>query len=496
VPGPYDPVSPRTLLIRLALVTVALAAVVGWDSGHRPAGWPLPNHDLASTRSAPKGGIGRSNVGRLHVAWRFRLRGQPGESGAFTATPVVAGGVVYVQDMRSNVFALDLEKGRVRWRRLFGDANPGPDGVAVAGGRVFGATDTSAFALDASTGRLLWRRFLVTATARYVDIAPQVAGGRVYVSTVGYPPDGRGVLYALDARTGAVVWRLDTIAGPWRVPGQAGGGGAWQTPSVAGDDVFWGTANPLPYGGSPSHPNGAAYAGRALYTDSLLDVDALSGKLRWHDHVTPHDVRDYDFQLPPILASVGGRQLVLGAGKAGIVVAWDRNTHRRLWHAAVGHHRNDRGPLPLHRVQVCPGLLGGVLTPMAFAAGSLYVPVVNLCFSGSAIGYEDLTKVDVARRGTGRFVALDAATGRRLWARALPQPDFGCATVTGGVVFTSTFDGTVYALDTRSGAVLWRGRMRAGINACPAVASGTLLVGAGVPRGRGSVLELTALTVK
>jgi outer membrane protein assembly factor BamB len=112
------------------------------------------------------------------------------------------------------------------------------------------------------------------------------------------------------------------------------------------------------------------------------------------------------------------------------------------------------------------------------------------------VGYEDLDTVDVAARGTGGFVALDAATGRRLWARKLPQPDFGCATVAPGVVFTSTFDGTVYALDARSGAVLWKERMRAGINACPALASGTLLVGAGVPRQGGAVLELVALTVR
>jgi len=238
--------------------------------------------------------------------------------------------------------------------------------------------------------RFVWRRFLVTAAARFVDIAPQVANGLVYVSTIGLPPNGRGVLYALDAKTGSIRWRLTTIKGAWHVPQEAGGGGAWYTPSVAGRDVFWGTANPYPSGGSRAHPNGGAYVGAAIYTDSLLVVDSRTGRLVWYDQVTPHDVRDHDFQLPPIIGSVDGRPVVFGAGKAGLVIAWNRSTHRRLWQTAVGVHRHDRGSLPRHPVSVCPGLLGGVETPMASAGGRLYVPVVDLCMRGSAIGFEQL----------------------------------------------------------------------------------------------------------
>src|SRR5262249_38117226 len=156
-------------------------------------------------------------------------------------------GVAYVQDMKSNVFALDLGTGRLRWRRLFNASNPGPNGLAVAGGRVYGNTDSTAFALDAGTGKVLWRRFLVTQTARYVETAAQVADGTVYTSTIGLPPNGKGVLYALDAATGAIRWRLSTIAEPWAIPSQAGGGGAWNPPSVSGGTVYWGISNPYPY---------------------------------------------------------------------------------------------------------------------------------------------------------------------------------------------------------------------------------------------------------
>jgi alcohol dehydrogenase (cytochrome c) len=397
--------------------------------------------------------------------------------------------------MKSNVFALDLKTGHVLWRRLFNATNPGPDGVAVSGGRVYGTTDAGAFALDAATGRFVWRRFLVSATARYVDIAPQIANGLVYVSTIGLPPNGRGILFALDANTGAIRWQLSTIKANWNVPKEAGGGGAWQTPSVAGGDVFWGTSNPYPYGGSRAHPNGSAHAGADLYTDSLLAVDAHTGELVWYDQVTAHDVRDYDFQLAPVIGSVNGRPAVFGAGKAGLVIAWNRSTHHRLWQTAVGIHRNDRGPLPQHSVSVCPGLLGGVETPMASADGQLYVPVVDLCMRGSATGYEPLDGANVFRRGRGELLALDAATGRKVWTLHLPQPDFGCATVASGVVFTATVDGKVYGVDSGDGRVLWSASVRAGVNACPALAAQTLLVGAGVPTGRHARLELTAFRV-
>jgi outer membrane protein assembly factor BamB len=468
---------------------VALTALLaGCGSAHQAADWARPNGDLASTRAASSSGIDAKTVQRLKIAWRFPIPSAAGPSGAVTATPVVVDGVVYLEDMRSNVYAIDLKSGRERWRHRFNATNPGPDGVTVAGGRVFGATDESAFALSARTGKLLWQRLLTSPAELFVDVAPQVANNDVYLSTLGEGPNGKGALYALDARTGGLLWRRSTILGRWRVPAEAGGGGAWYPPSVSGDTVYWGTGNPYPFGGTVRHPNGGAYAGPALYTDSLLAVDRKNGGVRWYDQVTAHDVRDYDFQLSPILAGA----MVIGAGKGGTVVAWDRTSHRKIWRASVGLHRNDTGPLPRRRVSVCPGLLGGVETPMAFANSRVFVPVVDLCMQGSSVGYEPLNQVDPSR-GTGELVALDARSGRRLWRRRLPQPNFGCATVSRDVVFTSTFDGTVYGLADRDGSVLWHIRLPAGINACPSIANGTLLVAAGIPfPGRGRP-ELVAL---
>jgi outer membrane protein assembly factor BamB len=396
---------------------------------------------------------------------------------------------VFVQDLRSNVFALDRASGRVRWRHPFGARNDGPNGLAVADGRVYGATDANAFALEEATGKLVWQRHLTSAPEQFVDVAPVPWHDVVLLSTIGYKPLGRGAMYALDAATGAVRWKFTTVRDPWPHPLEAGGGGLWNPVSVDSDGlVYGGNSNPDPWGGTPRYPNGAAFPGPVLWTDSLLAVDGSSGRLAWYDQVTPHDVRDYDFQATPVVVG----DLVVGAGKAGHVIAWDRETHERVWTTSVGLHRNDVGPLPTHRVEICPGLLGGVETPLAVADGRVFVPVVDLCVHGSATSYDGIDDVDPTK-GAGRFLALDLKSGKVLWQRRFPLPDFGCATVANDVVFTTTYDGIVYGLDVDTGKTLWQAHLRAASNACPAVAGDLVLVGGGVSLGTGNpVPELVA----
>ena len=476
------------------LVVAGAAGILLSGCGARSADgtWTLPNGDLAGTRAVAGTAIAARNVGRLRVRWRFPLTGKPGFSGIFASTPLVDLHTIYVQDLRSTVFALDRSTGALRWTTRFDAPNDGPNGLALGDGRLFGATDSDAFALSASSGAKLWQRHLTTPSEQLLDIAPVVWRGLVFLSTIGYQPFGRGAIYALDERTGDVRWKFVTVAHPWPHPLEAGGGGLWYPVSIdAQGRLYAGNSNPGPWGGSPRLPNGAAFPGPVPYTDSLIVLDARTGRLLWHDQVTAHDIRDYDFQATPILARAGGAELVVGAGKAGRVIAWNRRTQRRVWATSVGLHRNDRGPLPRRRVTVCPGLLGGVETPMAYAAGRLFVPVVDLCGWGSAVARQNVVSVDPTQ-GRGRLVGLNAATGRPLWERRLPSPNFGCATVANDVVFTSSYDGVVYAFSTRDGRPLWQRRMRAGVNACPAVAGDMVLVGAGIPRPNGDAPELVA----
>jgi len=475
------------------LAAAALAAIAtGCGSGSDGGTWMLPNGDVAGTRAARGSQIDASNVGKLRQRWRFRLTAPSAFAGVFASTPVADEKSVYVEDLRSNVFALDRKTGALRWVRRFGARNDGPNGLALGGDTVYGVTDTAAFALDAANGRVLWQRHLTSAKEQFVNVAPVPWTDILLVGTVGFPPGGRGAIYALNADTGAVRWKLDTIERPWRHPLVAGGGGIWYPVSVDDEGrLYAGTANPAPWGGSAAFPNGAAFPGPVRYTSSLLAVDARTGRLIWHDQVTPHDIRDYDFEATPVLARVDGRDIVVGAGKAGRLIAWDRESRERLWSRKVGLHLNDQGPLPVRRVTVCPGLFGGVETPLAYADGRVFVPVVDLCGWGSAVARQEVTSVDPSK-GSGRLVALHAATGAVAWELRLPSPIFGCATVANDVVLTSTFAGVAYAFATEDGRPLWQQRLPAGSNACPAVVGDTVLFGAGIRRPDGPPPQIVA----
>ena len=84
---------------------------------HRSDAWPLPSADLAGTRAASGSSIEARNVAQLRVRWRFRFTAPRGFSGIFASTPVGDRTTVYVQDLRSNVYALDRKSGALRWRR-------------------------------------------------------------------------------------------------------------------------------------------------------------------------------------------------------------------------------------------------------------------------------------------------------------------------------------------------------------------------------------------
>jgi glucose dehydrogenase len=256
----------------------------------------------------------------------------------------------------------------------------------------------------------------------------------------------------------------------------------WYPPAVdSRGRVFIGTGNPSPYPLTTSDPNARSRPGPNLYTDSLVALDGATGKLLWHQQVTPHDLRDYDFQDPPILLTVKihavRTEVVIGAGKSGQVVAFRATDGKRLWTLAIGrHNKYQYGPLPTKPVVYCPGSLGGVLTPMAEARGALYVPWNDLCFKGSATG---LVAGGPVPPVAGGLAAVNAATGAIIWKHSFPSLDMSAATIANDVVFTATYDGTIYAVSAKSGRTLWRTKTPAGINSFPALTRTMLIVGAG-----------------
>jgi outer membrane protein assembly factor BamB len=170
--------------------------------------WPAPNGDLYNTRVGHTT-ISSANVSTLGVAWTLPLRGT-GLTGADVANPVIAAGIAYLQDGASNVMAVRDATGQVLWTHQYDSPDYGPNGVTIANGRIYGVTSAGVFALDAKTGRQVWYDTHLAAGKVSFDIAPQVAGGKVFVSSA--LTVGGGILYALDARTGATIWRFQTVA--------------------------------------------------------------------------------------------------------------------------------------------------------------------------------------------------------------------------------------------------------------------------------------------
>ena len=134
----------------LAIVAVAALAGCGGGTDRSRGGWTAPNADLSNTRRVG-GPIDAASVQRLRVAWRVPL------NALYAATPVVVGGVAYTEDLGSNVYAIDASNGRQLWKHVFRWVDVGPNGVNVADGRVYGVLPNSAFALDARTGAMLWK---------------------------------------------------------------------------------------------------------------------------------------------------------------------------------------------------------------------------------------------------------------------------------------------------------------------------------------------------
>lgn len=496
-------------LLAVALFVAALAGCGGSSDGGGSGGEAsftgsgYPGVDAANTRKA-ESSIDGSNISDLAVAWKAPIRGVS-NFGSYASTPVIDKGVIYSQDLASNVQALSLDTGEVLWTASFEQPSEGPNGIVVAEGKVFGASPSEAFALDQKTGEQLWSVPLARNQHEGIDMAPGYDDGMVYVSTVplnvneAYEGGGVGILWALDAKTGKKKWHFDTVPRSlWGKPTVNAGGGLWYPPAFDGKgSMYFGVGNPAPFPGTSQYPYGSSRPGPNLYTNSLVKLDARTGKLDWYHQVTPHDIYDWDFQGPPILIKAGGREIVAAAGKSGIVLAADPKTGKVLWQVTVGKHNghDDDGLLAMRGEEskidapstVYPGSLGGVIAPMSTDGSLLFVPVVNnpaTILSGS--------EKEEPGPASGEIVALDAATGKVRWKEQLAGAAFGATTAANDLVFATTYEGSVSAFDGKSGQIVWREKLPAGTNSGVMLEGDMLIAPAGVAAAAGQSPQIVA----
>jgi outer membrane protein assembly factor BamB len=494
------------LLLALAACGSSTAAPGTTPSGTANGSWAQANYDYANTRDATQSSISSQNVTQLGVAWTSKVSGVSA-FGALATSSVVQSGTVYLQDLASNVYAIDLQTGKLKWEKRYNAPNLGPNGPAVDNGKVFvESNEQTVAALDATTGTQLWSKQIAPASTQGIDQQLAAYHGTLYVSTVPGPSTtrfyvggGMGIIYALNEQDGSQQWSFNTVQNGdlWGNAKVNSGGGAWYPPAIDTSTgmTYWGIGNPAPFPGTPQYPNGSSRPGPNLYTDSELALTA-SGKLAWYQQVKPHDLSDADFEASPILttATVNGaqRKVVIGAGKTGYVIAFDAQTGQQLWKTSVGKHENDQvQSIPAGQtITVYPGSLGGVETPMALANGVVFVPVANAPSRDTATG-QAIAAGHTVSSGNGELDAIDVNTGKLLWTSHLKSPDFGGATVTGDLVFTSTYTGQVLAFNRTSGQQVWSWQAPDGLNSPVTAVGNTLLI----PAGIGSSPMLVALRV-
>lgn len=420
--------------------------------------------------------------------------------GAATTNPVILGNIVYFQDLASNIYAVDFTTGKQLWVKQYNLPISGPNGVAVGYGKIYAQKGHyNVVALDLN-GNQVWDK-KVSEQNVGIDIQLTAYGNMVYVSTVPgisnsnfYKGGATGIIYALDQATGATKWSFNTVntADIWGNPQVNSGGGAWYPPAIdtKTNTTFWGIGNPAPWPGVAGFPNGSSRPGPNLYTSSIVALNQLNGKLIWYNQVSPHDLFDYDFQVSPILANINGRDIVIGAGKMGKVVAFDRKSGQTIWSTPVGEHLNDTlTELPLGITRVAPSPLGGIETNLAYADGIVFAPLNDMTVSYTPTGFVAST-FDLSA-GKGELVALDAVTGKILWVNNFDSLDVGAATVVNDLVFTATYDGKIYAFDVKTGTQVWTYQAPGGINGWPAVKGDTIIF----PVGLGKTPQLLSFKI-
>ena len=312
--------------------------------------WLTNGGTLFNQRYSPLGQIDTSNVQDLKGIWMTDLGSGLAAKYSAEGQPIVYNGVIYVPTGDDDVFAVDVETGKIRWKY---ESNIDQEiaticcgwlsrGVALGEGKVYvGQLDGALVALDQQTGKVAWKTevgswrngMTITAAPLYYDgmIVTGVSGGEFSI---------RGRVQAYDAQTGKLVWQFHTIPGPGEVGHDSwpagsdtwthGGAPMWQTPAVDPELglMYFSTGN-----GSPDL-DGSRRAGDNLFAASIVAVEAKTGKLRWHFQQVHHDIWDYDAPSPVVLfdTEIDGRprKAIAETGKTGWTYVLDRETGEPL----------------------------------------------------------------------------------------------------------------------------------------------------------------------
>ena len=271
--------------------------------------WPSYNRDLQSDRFSPLDDITPANASALKTACSLRMP----EGGAFQTGPIELAGTLYVTTLHDTL-AIDATNCHVLWqnsytpeaREIFNTNR----GVAFDDGTLFrGYQDGHLAAIGARDGKTIWNVTVGEgAKAQFLSAAPVVWHGMVFEGIAGADWGSRGRMMAFDEKTGKQLWRFDLIpegseagADTWDRSNTAahGGGSTWTSYSIDQSTglVYVPVGNPAPDFSAGERP------GANLYTDSLVALDALTGRLAWYHQFVRNDSHDYDMAAAPAIVT-------------------------------------------------------------------------------------------------------------------------------------------------------------------------------------------------
>jgi alcohol dehydrogenase (cytochrome c) len=483
------------------------------NANREPQNWLTYSGTYFSQRYSTLDRINQGNVKNLALRWVYR----PTSLDKMEATPLVADGVLYTVQ-GNEVVALDAATGRSFWTFRY-EIPPESNaylmvckGLAIAGRTLFWATyDGHLIAIDAKSGRAIWNKTVFDwREGRQFNVAPLIIKNMVVLGTADNERGANCWVAAFDLKTGNEVWRFWTAPSSPGDPGAStwsddsykhGGDPIWVTGSYDPETnlTYWGTGDPNPGW------NGDSRMGDNLYSDSVIALDADTGKLKWFYQFTPHDEFDYDSVQVPVLADIelGGqpRKVMLWANRNGFFYVLDRTTGQFLlgkafvnqnWNA--GFDKSGRPlrspslfPKPMGSAFIEPGTQGGTnwYSPsFSPQTGLLYVSTWDnysqysskgeagvwrqdqhytglANSSGPNVASQRVRRIPPAFRkgeeGYGAVRAIDPKSGEKKWDfKMVDYTESGVLSTASYLVFSGGMEGNFFALDARNGRCLWK----------------------------------------
>lgn len=474
-------------------------------------GWLMYRHDYTSSGYSPFDRINAGNVTQLKQVWDYKSTYDQGHE----SPPIVNGDTMFVTTPKDELLAFQASTGKPLWSYQHDLSDVGLKtvccdvvnrGVALYGTNVYMATlDNYVVALDATTGKVVWKKQIAPADlGAAMTLAPLVVKGKIVVGLSGGEYGVRGAVFALDANTGEQLWKRFTIPAPNEPGGntwpkgayKTGGGGAWLTGSYdeQTQTLFWGVGNPGPW-------LATLRPGTNLYTDSVIAMNPDTGAIKWSYQYTPNDTWDYDGTNETVLTDIDykgtSHKAIVSASRNGWFYAIDRTDGKLIYAEKFATATSVKGfkdgkpvteaslrPDVDKEVFTCPSFLGGknwwpiAVDPQTHFA---YVPTMHTCMKikGGSVSYKaglpflgesfnvmrDPQNPDI----WGSVQAIDLNTGLQTWRykSELPWND-GMLATAGGLVFSGSADGYLYAFDAKTGDVKWKSpQMTSGIIGVP-----------------------------